>query len=256
MSEPTARPRTARLRELLDGSTAALGEEALAEARALGPELAGDAVAAVIEAELARPAGAIGPLRAAHLVHELRLVRAVPALVRCLEVLGDLDPLHRAALVALGRLGADAVEPLLASFDGCDGPEGRARIAEALSRTSARDDRIRAAFARVLEDDPASGARRLADYGDWRAVEDLSRAFDRFLAAPAADCVICEGEELAAIASAMRVLGGALSEGQDEALDEILERAEGQWIPFPDAPAPPPPLRASAAPSRRSKTRH
>ncbi len=232
MLQPTAPTPTARLLALLRGRTTALREEAVAEARSLGPELAGDLVASLVDAEVSCPAVGATAVNAVHLAGELRLVRALPALVRCIEVLPDSNRLHRAALSALRSLGTVAVDALLAAFARCDSTEERAWIAEALSRTAGDDDRVRAALVRMLEDDPVNGARHLADRGDWRALPDVAGAFDRLVAAPIADCPICEAEQLAAIVAAVRVLGGTLTPEQRERFDEVLERSRRLWTPF------------------------
>jgi hypothetical protein len=235
MADPTpAAPLTTRLQALLEACTSGVGDEAVSEARSLGPELAGDIVASFVEAELARPTADGTAIRAAHLARELGLARAVPALVRCVELLPDPHPLRHAALAAVSRLGTAALDALLASFDRCGTIEARARIAEALSRTPIEDDRIRGALVRMLEDDPVNGARHLADRGEWRAVEDLAWAVDRLALMPVGDCALCAGEHLGAIASAMRVLGGSLSEEQRTKIDDVLERGEALWTPFED----------------------
>lgn len=232
MLQPTAPTPTARLLALLRGRTTALREEAVAEARSLGPELAGDLVASLVDAEVSCPAVGATAVNAVHLAGELRLVRALPALVRCIEVLPDSNRLHRAALSALRSLGTVAVDALLAAFARCDSTEERAWIAEALSRTAGDDDRVRAALVRMLEEDPVNGARHLADRGEWRALPDVVGAFDRLVAAPIADCPICEAEQLAAIVAAVRVLGGTLTAEQRERFDEVLERSRRLWTPF------------------------
>jgi len=107
-----------------------------------------------------------------------------------------------------------------------------------------QDDRIRAALVLMLEDDPVNGARCLAELGDRRGVADLASALDRLLLAPIADCDVCAGEHLRAIASAVRVLGGSLSEEQRAKIDHVLERAEAQWVRFEDPLASPRVLRA------------
>jgi hypothetical protein len=246
LDAPVATATATRLRALLDGSTSGVDDEAHAEARLLGLELAGDVVASLVEAELSCPTGGTTAMRAAHLAHELRLVRAVPALVRCLEALPDFHPLRHAALAAVARFGAEALDALLAAFDRCNTPEERDRIAEALSRTAVNDDRIRAAFVRMLEDDPVNGARHLADHGDWRAVADLVRAVDRLVLMPVGDCDLCSGEHLTAVASAVRVLGGTLSEEQRAKIDDVLERGDALWAPFEDPFASPGAIHAPA----------
>lgn len=125
---------------------------------------------------------------------------------------------------------ARSLDALLASFDRCRAPEERARIAEALARTAVKDDRIRAAFVRMLEDDPANGAGYLANYGDRRSLADLSRAVDRLALEPIGDCDVCAGEHLVAMAQATRVLGGKLSDEQWAKIDAVLARREEFWI--------------------------
>jgi hypothetical protein len=250
MPDPTTGTSSAtRLRTLLEGLTAGLAQEAVTEATSLGHDPAAEIVTSLVEAELTRPTGGSVAIRAVHLAHELRLARAVPSLVRCLEMLPEVHPLHRASLAAIARYGVEAADPLLAAFDRCSTLEGRARIAEALARTGRKDDRIRAAFVRMLEDDPANGARHLEEHGDWRSVVDLGRAVDRLVAAPVGDCDLCSGKHLTAIASAIRVLGGTLSEEQREGIDRVLERRETMWTAFEDSFAlPREPHRSRAAP--------
>ena len=242
---PASASPIARLRGLLLSSTSGLGEEAVIEARALGPERAGDVVAVLIESELSRPTADGSALRAAQLACELRLDGAAPALVRCVELPFEAHPLRRAALMVLSRLGTSAIDPLLAAFDRCGAIATRARIAEALSRTAAEDDRIRAALVRMLEDDPATGARYLAERGEWRSVPDLIRTFDRLVGDPIADCGVCAVEHLSAISASLRVLGGSLSDGQRARWDVLLERNEPLWVPFDDPFTPPGALSAA-----------
>ena len=71
-----ATPDTTRLHALLERCTSGVGDEATAEARSLGPEIASYLVASAVEAELSRPTGGPAAIRAAHLAHELRLARA------------------------------------------------------------------------------------------------------------------------------------------------------------------------------------
>ncbi len=228
IDETIPAPGSTTLRALIQACGSGVSDAAMAHARLLGPELAGDTVASLLESELSHPTCGTASIVAAHLAHELRLTCAVPALVHCLEVLPDVHPLAHAALVALARLGMDAVDALLAALHAAPDPEARAGIAEALLRTNVVDDRIRAAFVRVLDDDPAKGAGYLAEYGDARAIPDLARALESDLAA-AADCPICASEHGIAIASAIRRLGGTLSEAQRAKVDLLLERQERLW---------------------------
>jgi len=248
MFDPTVPDHVAtRLRALLQEPACELGEEAVAEARSIGPEAAADVVASLLEAERTRPTASRAPIRAVHLAHELGLLGAVPELVRCVELLVGDHPLRRAALAALGRFGSPAVDALLASFARCRTTETRARLAEALSRTTVDDDRIRVALVRMLEDDPSSGAWYLAERGEWRSVPDLSRAVDRLAVAPVADCEVCAGEHLTSIAWAIHVLGGTLSEAQERKIDQVLERRDALWTLFEDPLASPGERRVPAA---------
>jgi hypothetical protein len=149
------------------------------------------------------------------------------------------------------RFGAAAVDGLVAAFDRSTTTDGRARVAEALARTTVEDDRIRAAFVRMLEDDPSNAARHLADHGDRRAVTDLARAADRLLRAPLDDCPVCAREHLKAILSAVHALGGRLSDEQLAGIDDVLERAEASWIPFEDPFAAPAVLHVPGTRCRR-----
>jgi hypothetical protein len=229
---------TAPLRALLERCASGLGDETIAAARCAGAEAAGDVVAELLRAELSRPRANGAAIRAAHLAGELGLTSAIPALVRCLERLPEPHPLRDAAVAAIARLGTPAVDAVLAWFDRGSTPEARARAAVALSAMGVEDDRIRAAFVRMLEDDPVRGAQCLAGRGEWRAVADLGRALDRFLRDPIGDCDVCSSEHLVAIASAIAVLGGTLSVEQRAKMDAVLKRAEAMWIRFEDPRAP------------------
>lgn len=243
-----------RLESLLEASVAGLTDEAVAEARSLGAERAGDVVAFVLDAELTRPKASGGAIRAAYLAAELRLGRAVPALVRCIERLPAEHPLRHAVTAALIRLAPVSVDALLAAFAGAT-PESRSYLADALAALPIEDDRIPAAIVRVLEDDPISGARCLLERGDWRAVGALSRAVDRVGTGSGCDCAICGQEQLHALATAIRGLGGSLTLAQRDAFDAVLERAAAMWTPFEEARTLPEAVRAISA-NRASRARN
>ena len=238
MSSTNALPSAAadRLRTFILFS--GLKEETVAEARALGPALAGEVVADLIDAELSRPTLERTAVRAAHLARELGLTRAVPSLVRCIESLGEGQALHHAAIVVLTRLGAPCLDALLSAFDASSDTGVRCRLADALARCPTEDARIRAALVRLLGDAPANAAWCLAERSEWRAVPDLIRAFDRLAERPIADCEGCALEHLSAIACAVRMLGGNLSHDRQAKIDALAERAEATWVPFADPPAP------------------
>jgi SEC-C motif-containing protein len=236
----------ARLRALLETRASGLDDAAVEEVRSARAELVADVLSSAILQELSHPTASGDSIRAIHLAAELRLTPVVPALVRCLE-LPDSHPLRLAALTALPRFGAAPVDALLAALDACGTTEGLAResLAEALSCLPSDDARIRAALIRLLDDEPATAARLLAERGEWRAVAHLSQAVDRLLVAPVGDCDLCNREHLVAIARAIRCLGGSLGDEQRAGIDEVLDRAERLWVPFEDgAPAIAPARRA------------
>jgi hypothetical protein len=86
-------------------------DEALEEARALGPDLAGEVVAGILDAYAGgdRQQRRVAE-RAADVARVLRLAGPVPALARCIERLSPLDPAARAALRALEGMRAEAAE--------------------------------------------------------------------------------------------------------------------------------------------------
>jgi hypothetical protein len=214
-----------------------LDESTVAEARALGPEVAGAVVAALIDLGLRNPAHERTALRATHLARELGLNQAIPPLIRCIESLGEGEAPRHAAIVVLTRLGAPGIDALIAAFDASRDTPARARIADALSRVPAEDHRIRAALVGLLADAPANAAWCLAERGEWRAVPDLIAAFDRLAEHPIGDCDGCALEHLSAIACAVRVLGRPLSFERQAKIDALTERAESTWVPFDDPAA-------------------
>jgi hypothetical protein len=250
MDATDASPGTAadRLRALIRFS--GLEVETLAEARALGPALAGEVVAGLIEAELSHPTRERTALRAAHLARELGLTRAVPSLVRCIESRGEGQALWLAAIGVLHRLGTPALDALLSAFDASGDLGVRGRLEDVLARFPAEDDRIRVALVRLLGDAPSSAAWCLAERGEWRAIPDLIRTFDRLAERPIADCDICALEHLSEIACAVRMLGGTVSHHRQARIDALADRAQASWIPFADPPAPHAPTVRGPRPGR------
>ncbi len=131
---------------------------------------------------------------------------------------------------ARGRAPQD-IPALLDAFDRCTTTEERARIGVKLAISGDRDPRVRAACVRMLDDDPLNGAMCVSALGDRTAVLDLSRALDRLVAHPVADCEICQAEHLLALVTAVRQLGGTLRDEQLEAVEAAWERANALWLP-------------------------
>jgi hypothetical protein len=127
---------------------------------------------------------------------------------------------------------SNTVGALLVEFDRCATTEDRARTGAKLATFGVRDARIRAALVRMLEDDPLNAAAYLSAYGDRTAVADLSRALDRLLADPIADCDICAAEHLMAIVTALEMLGGTPTKDQVSRMTRVLDRAAEQWVPL------------------------
>ena len=237
-TRPPPSPPADRLRTLLLFS--GLNEETLAAARPLGPILAGEVAADLIDAalgELSSRGRERTALRAAHLARELGLNAAIPSLVRCVASLGDGSALRHAATVVLTGLGAPAADALLCAFEASRDTVVRCRLAEALVRSSAEDARVRGALVGLLGDAPANAAWCLADRSEWRAVPDLLRAFDRLARHPIADCDGCAFEHLSSIACAVRMLGGNLTTFRQARLDALAERADVIRVPFADPPS-------------------
>jgi hypothetical protein len=220
-----------RLRSLLLDSTC-LTEEAVALARALGPDVSGRIVAEIIDAPFAaNPVGS--PIRAAHLARELRLDAAVEPLVRFVERMDVRLPVTKTVLSVLARLGPAGGEGLLSLLERSSA-EDRSPIYEVLARAEVDDARLRKYLARLLVKDPVRASRTLAQRGDWRAVPDLLRALDALSRHPVADCAICAADDLSAIGSAVIALSGTLSEEYSSKIDEAHERAEPMWTELED----------------------
>lgn len=147
-------------------------------------------------------------------------------------------PKHPSRSIKRSRTTLDelpnTVGALLVEFDRCATAEDRARVGAKLATTGVRDARIRAAFVRMLDDDPLNGSAYLSAYGDRTAVVDLSRALDRLLAAPLADCDVCAAEHVMAVATAIGTLGGTPSDDQFARVMAVLDRAAEHWIPLDD----------------------
>jgi hypothetical protein len=126
----------------------------------------------------------------------------------------------------------NTVGALLVEFDACVTAEDRASVGAKLATFGVRDARIRAALVRMLDDDPLNASAYLCAYGDRTAIADLSRALDRLLATPLGDCEICAAENLMAIVTAIRELGGTPSDDQFSGVMRVLDRAAEQWIPL------------------------
>ncbi len=203
-------------------------DRAIAHARALGPDEAGDAVAAILEGYAPGHDSGVAS-RAADLAYALRLERAVPSLVGCVERLSQVDPVAHAALRALERLREHATEPLLAAFGRCVTREARVRIGTALVRAGTRDGRVRAALVTMLADDPIDAAGLLGAHGDRDAVRGLLAALDRLVLATPGPGELVRCEEIVAVGQAILALGGTLLPEQRARFERAYRRSDELW---------------------------
>jgi hypothetical protein len=198
---------------------------ALACARALGPALASDAVAQVLERyEPGRDHHA--PERAADAAARLRLAATTPTLVACLERLSEYDPVAHAALRALESIGAPAVEPLLAAFARCESVEDRVRLGTALAQLPSGDARVCAALESILADAPEPGAGLLAAHGDRRAGRALAETLDRLELPPTGPGELRRLEQIVAVGQAILALAGRMTPAQREKFERAYARSD------------------------------
>jgi hypothetical protein len=226
--------RTRRLRALLAERRqndltlfASASEEAVAEARSIGRELATLAVSTMLASYEGGRENTTHE-RAADLAHRLHLVGAVPALVGCLERLSEYDSVAHAVLRALEPMGKQATGPLLEAFGRCTTPYDRLRLASALRSVGGKGDRVRDAYLSMLADDPGHAAGFLAEHHDRTALPHLSATLDRLeLPAPGDfDEELRLLEEIVSVAQAIRALRGAFTLAQREKVERAWERSE------------------------------
>jgi hypothetical protein len=228
-----ASPVAERLRALLRSSPG-LTDEAVALARALGPDESGRIIAEVIDAPFALEA--VGSqVRAGHLARELGLVAAVEPLLRFIGRTGVQVPVGKTVLSILARFGAAGAGALLSLLERSSARD-RPRITEALARVEVEDERIRTHLARMLGEAPRFAAALLVQRGEWRAMPNLVAALDRLALRPVADGDICAADDLSAIGRAVIAVGGRLSSEHEAKIDEAFARAEPTWTSLEDDP--------------------
>jgi hypothetical protein len=213
--------------------------EALREARALGPAVAADAVAALLAAY--EPGGDHAlAARAAGLVPELRLELAIPSLVGCVARLPEDDPLRLVSAAVLDLLGPERFSPLLEAFARSTDPAARWRIGMSLCVAPQGTSGVRVALESLLETDPAGAASLLAEHGDRAALPALRATLDR-LDFPSPDLdELTALERLTTVGHAIRALRGNLRRSQREKVD----RADARYDALVESgllPVDPPP---------------
>ena len=171
------------------------------------------------------PGGGFAPVHAAELLGELRAPDAVEPMLRALARTDWMDWLHDGILRSLPEIGPPVLEPALRLYAEAGDRELRVSVAAVLARVGVHDDRTLRILKAELREDP-SMARNLAEYGDPRAVECLSRALDEY--------EIEEGDSsfrnqaLVELQAAIEELGGRLTPEQAEKIRGGLEPAE-KW---------------------------
>ena len=118
------------------------------------------------------------PLHAIDLLGALGDARALPVLLRCLDLEDELDLRVEQAEAALRALGARVLEGCVAAYAASPQDAFRDRLAGVMSQWGLHDERIYAALLDTLQRTPELGANYLVDYGDPRALKVLAQTFD------------------------------------------------------------------------------
>ena len=200
-------------------------DEAVREARALGPEIAAEAATSVLDAY--RPGGdAALASRAADLVAALHLTDAIPALLSCIVRLPEDDRVAMVCTATLDLTGPERLEPLLAAFTRAEDPGVRWRLGLSLAYVRKGASGVREALESMLAAQPLEAAPLLAWHRDRAAVPALLATLDRLeLPSPGPD----EGLALAVLINlgeALRELRGKLSTEQRRKLRRAWARHE------------------------------
>jgi hypothetical protein len=214
------------------------------------------ALIALVEDALADDQSDLGwaPLHAIDLLGVLGDARALPVLLRCLDLEDELDLRVEQAEAALRALGAHALEGCVTAYAASPRDAFRDRLGGVMSQWGLHDERIYAALLDTLQRTPELGANYLVDYGDTRALEVLAQTFDTL--------PIPEGDNLLAnhvfieLRCAIEDLGGQLTAAQQHkfAQADAPRRRFVAQIPW-DLEAPAPPIGRSAALARSSAAR-
>jgi len=118
------------------------------------------------------------PLHAIDLLGALGDARALPVLLRCLDLEDELDLRVEQAEAALRALGARALEGCVAAYAASPQDAFRDRLAGVMSQWGLHDERLYTILLDTLQRTPELGANYLVDYGDTRALDVLAQTFE------------------------------------------------------------------------------
>ena len=247
-----------QLQNLGETMPEALREHFMAAGEAVVPELI-----ALVETALEAEADdeSWSPVHAAELLGALGDERAVPVLLRCLQVCDNLEFLYQRAVRALIVLGPAAIDACLDAYSATSDGEMRDRLVDVLSQSPTPDERIYEALLDTLERSPELGAMFLSDYGDPRALPALSKAFD---ALPVKDDnSLLSNHVFVELRAAIEKLGGQLTQAQvakAERADALrrrfaarFDRAISRVIKQQGQPPVPAPSSGDGAPARKTR---
>lgn len=223
-----------RLNEQVDELLELLGEKHLAEGvreevLADGPNLVPALIEILADPDFHDeygPGGGWAPIHAVTLLVDLGASEAIDTMLDVLEDTGWMNIIHDRIVLDLPRLGAAVVEPALARLMDADS-DNRGALLAILARTGVRDDRIYRHLVANLDDDPDLAAADLADYGDPAALPLILERFDAVVPAPKTGRLLIE------LADAVEVLGGRLTEAQQNKLELGCSLHRARFLPPP-----------------------
>ena len=161
-----------------------------------------------IEASLETDDESWAPVHAARLLGRIGDPRAIEPLIAAVDATEAVDMLHDAAVLALPKLGAPVVEPVLARAQALEPDDIEIFAwADVLARSRVRDERIFALLGDILPFFPDLTAGCFADYGDPRALPILHEVLEAYVLVGNVE----EDRVVVDLADAIDSLGGELT---------------------------------------------
>ncbi len=193
----------------------------------LGPAAIPSLIELLEDAALAgadAPGQGYAPVHAAELLGALGAAEAVEPMLHALARTDTLDLLHDRVIPALRAMGRAVVEPALRAHDASADLEFRGSVRSVLAAAGVKDERIFDLLVDALAEDLTLGAANLAEYGDPRALEPLSRALDEYKVASEEGAFA--DQDLFEVDAAIEELGGTLTPSQAEKVRRASARAD------------------------------